>query len=327
MRQSTFIGAALLALCATLPARAQEPADRHPSRPLRLIVPYTPGGSADVLGRAIGQHLSQAWGQPVIIDNKPGADGLIGAEAVAKAPADGYTLLYGPNALYSILPAMHRKAAVDARRDLLPVAAVSIAPMVVAVPASLPVHDPRELVAYAKAHPGQMSFGSAGNSSLQRMIGENVNRLAGTGMVHVPYKGTSQAVADLAGGQIQVLYGSLTSIEPVVKGGRARVIAITSDRRFPDLPGYPSLAEGIPGWRDFSTFQGIFAPRGLPAPLADRIAAEVGKALRSPAFVEKLKFNAFAANPDSPREFKARLDRDQATLQQVMEAAHIEPED
>ncbi|MDM0072492.1 tripartite tricarboxylate transporter substrate binding protein [Variovorax sp. J31P207] len=324
----TLIAGCLAAgLSFTLPTQAQESVDKFPSRPIRLIVPYTAGGSADVIARSVAQHMSTAFKQPVIVDNKPGADGVIGADAVAKAPADGYTLLFGPNALYSIFPQLHPKATTNVRRDLDPVAAVTSAPMVMAVPASLPVRSVPELIAYAKAHPGQVSFGSAGNSSLQRMIGESVALMADVKMIHVPYKGTSQAATDLAAEQIQVLYGSTTSIEPLVKAGKARIIAVTSAKRFPVFPELPSIGETIKGWPDLITFQGVFAPKGTPAPVVGKIAAEVARAAASPDFQARLKANGFAVKAEAAAPFKASLERDYQTMSQVIKAANIESEE
>ncbi|NML47587.1 tripartite tricarboxylate transporter substrate binding protein [Ramlibacter sp. G-1-2-2] len=321
----SFTRAALaLAFAATAGASL---AQSYPSRPIRLVVPYTAGGSADVMGRAIGQYLSIALKQPVIVDNKPGADGLIGADAVAKAPADGYTLLFGPNALYSIFPQMHPKAPMNVRRDLEPVAGVTSAPMVMAVTATLPANTVPELIAYAKANPGNVSFGSAGNSSLQRMIGESFALGAGLKMIHVPYKGTSQAATDLASGQLKVLYGSTTSIDPLVKAGKARILAVTSSKRFPVVAELPSIGESVKAWPDLITFQGIFAPKGTPKEVVDRIAREVIAASHTPEFQQVLKANAFAAKAEDATAFRASLERDYETMARVIQAANIQPEE
>ncbi|MFD1840566.1 Bug family tripartite tricarboxylate transporter substrate binding protein [Paracidovorax cattleyae] len=327
MTIAKHIAAALLAGCAfAAPAVHAQDAAAFPNKPIRLVVPYTPGGSADVLGRALAQQLAGRWGQPVVVDNKPGADGLLGADAVAKAPADGYTLLYGPNALYSIFPYMHPKASVSAQRDLDAVAGVSIAPMVMAVSSTLKVGSVAELIALGKARPGEIGFGSAGNSSLQRMIGENFARLAGVKMVHVPYKGTAQAGTDLAGGQLHVLYGSLTSIEPLLKAGKARLLAVSSQKRFALMPDTPALGETLPGWKDLNTFQGIYAPKGLPPAVARKIAEAVQAAAESPDMQARLKANGFQSNAGTPEQFQAQLQTDYQTMGEVVRAAHIRPE-
>lgn len=319
-------GALALAIV-TGAAHAGQSAANYPDKPIHLVIPYTPGGSADVLGRAIALQLSKAFGQPVIVDNRSGAGGLIGAQIVASSTADGYTLLYGPNALYSILPLMYPKASVNVRRDLEPVAMVSFAPMVMAVSSKLPIKTLPELIAYVQARPGRVTFGSAGNASLQHMIGENFDLLAGVKMIHVPYKGTSQASTDLGGGRLDVLYGSLTSIEPLVQAGKARLIAVSSSRRFSGLPDLPSIGETVKGWPDMSTFQGVFAPKGTPSAVIDKLSHGIAKATQSPDFQRDLKANAFDANPGDSAQFKMRLEADYASLSAIIKAANIHAED
>ncbi|OZI38173.1 hypothetical protein CAL29_07505 [Bordetella genomosp. 10] len=312
--------AALLAgaaVCAPRAGLAQD-ASGYPDRAVHMLVPYTAGGAADVLARALSAELAKRWNQAVIVDNRPGADGAIAVDYLARNAADGYTLLYGPNAIYSIYPQVHKKAKYNARKDLVPVAMVGLSPLVLTVPSSSPVHSIPELIAYAKGHPGQVSFGSPGASSLHRMAGEQFDLDAGVKMVHVPYKGTSQAAADLAGGQIDLLYAVPQSVEPLVKAGKARNLAVTTAQRFPLMKDTPSVGETIKGWPGYATFQGVFVAKGTPAAITGKIEAAVAAIMAQPRFQSQLADLGFSSEFLGSDAFKARLEQDYEAVGKIV---------
>jgi tripartite-type tricarboxylate transporter receptor subunit TctC len=315
------------ACCASAPAAAAEEAAAYPSHAVHMLVPYTPGGAADVLGRALGAELSRRWRQPVIIDNRPGADGGIAMDYLAKSPADGYTLMYGPNALYAIYPYVHPKAPSSARNDLIPVAMVGVSPLALAVTASLPAHSVPELIAYARAHPGDVSYGSPGNSSLHHMAGEQFALQADVKMTHVPYKGTSQATTDLAGGQLKAIYGVPISLVPMAQTGKIRILAVTSATRSPLMPDTPSVAETLKGWPDYSTFQGVFVVKGTPDPIVRKIEGTIADIMKEPQFQQQLVKYGFAAEYADEQAFRTRLENNYEAVGAVIRKIGMVGED
>jgi tripartite-type tricarboxylate transporter receptor subunit TctC len=322
--RSISVGAACLV---SVPCFAADAQTTYPDHSVRILVAYTAGGAADILTRALAQHLSIQWKQPVLVENRPGADGRIAMEYLAKNGSDGYTLMFGPNALYAIYPYVHPKSTVFAQRDLDPVAMVAISPLVLAVNADLPVRTLPELISYARAHPTALSFGSPGNSSLHHMAGEAFDSYADVKMTHIPYKGTSQASTDLAGGRIQVLYGAMTGVAPLVAAKKARILAVTSDKRFDDMAGIPSIGETLKGWPDYSTFEGVFAAKGVPTSVRKKIIDSVAEAVRDPEFVKQLKQNGFAADPGGPEVFRAKLERNYEEVGKVVREIGMLPEE
>jgi tripartite-type tricarboxylate transporter receptor subunit TctC len=293
--------AALLLGCLPLAVAAQ---GAYPSKPIRMIVPYPPGGPTDVLGRIVAQKLSESLGQQVVIENRPGASGMIGSELVAKAAPDGYTLLTNAS-IHVINPSLYPKMNFDALRDFAPVSLIAQVPLILVVNPGLPVKSVPELIALAKAQPNRLNFGSSGNAAAPHLAGESFKIATGVQMQHVPYKGSAPALTDLIGGQVQLIFDSMPSAMPHVKSGKVRALAVTTAKRSPTVPDLPTIAEsGVPGF-DISTWYGVWAPAGTPKDIVNKIAAEIAKALHQPAVRERLA--ALGAEPvgNTPEEFAA----------------------
>ena len=294
-------------LASTLPiqtAHAQTSAQTYPGRPVRMIVPYPPGGPTDVLARIVAVKLSEALGQAFSIDNKAGASGMIGSAEVAKAAPDGYTLL-GNASIHVINPSLYPKAAFDAIHDFTPVTQLAGVPLILVVNHDLPVKNVRELIAYAKANPGKLNFASSGNAAAPHLAGESFKIAAGVQMQHVPYKGSAPALTDLIGGQVQLMFDSMPSALPHIKVGKLRALAVTTARRSAAVPDLPTVAEaGVPGY-DISTWYGLWAPKGTPRDIVERLAGETAKILKQPDVRER--YAALGAEPvgSTPDEFAA----------------------
>jgi tripartite-type tricarboxylate transporter receptor subunit TctC len=298
----------LLAACAVLvtavlafafPAEA----DTFPSRTVKLVVPFPPGGPLDATGRAIAQKLTEAWGQSVIVENKPGAGGNIGADYVAKSAPDGYTVVMGALSTHAVNPSLYPKMPFDAQRDFAPITLVAITPNVLVVNPSLPVHSVKELIAYAKANPGKLSFGSGSIGSAGHLAGELFKVDAGVDMVHVPYKGAAPAMQGLLAGDTQLMFDNLASAMSQVKAGKLRALAVTSAERSKLVSDLPTMAEaGVPGF-DISTWYGLLAPAGTPPDLIAKWNADVTKILSAPEMRERLATQGAEAAPDSPADF------------------------
>ena len=292
-----------LGLASTLPARLAY-AQGYPARPVRMIVPYPPGGPTDVLARIVAVKLSEALGQAFAIDNKAGASGMIGAAEVAKAAPDGYTLL-GNASIHVINPSLYPKSTFDAIADFTPVTQLAGVPLILVVNNDLPVKSVRELIAYAKANPGKLNFASSGNAAAQHLAGESFKIAADVQMQHVPYKGSAPALTDLIGGQVQLMFDSMPSAMPHVKAGKLRPLAVTTAKRSAAVPDLPTVAEaGVPGY-DISTWYGLWAPKGTSREITERIASETAKILKVPDVRER--YAALGAEPvgSTPDEFAA----------------------
>ncbi len=279
-------------------------AAQYPSRPIRVIVPYAPGGAPDVLTRALSQELSESLGQPLVIDNKPGASGMIGAAMVARAPADGYTLLVNAS-IHVINPSLYSKVEFDAMNDLTPVTQLSSAPLILVVNNDLPVTSVRELIAYAKVNPGKVNYASSGNGASNHLAAELFKKMSGAPMNHIPYKGSAAAMTDLMGGHVQVAFDSLPSALPHVKAGKLRALAVTGPQRSFAVPDLPTVAEaGVPGF-DVGTWYGVWVPRSTPNELVNRLADEISKALKRPEVRER--YLALGNTPvgSTPAQFAA----------------------
>ena len=288
---------------ATLPPHAAR-AQGYPARTIRIVVPYPPGGPTDVLARIVASRLPDALGQQVVLDNKPGASGMIGAEIVAKAAPDGYTLLANAS-VHVINPGLYPTMPFDAIADFVPVTLLATVPLILVVNNDLPVKSVRELIAYAKANPARLNFASSGNAAAPHLAGESFKLAAGVAMQHVPYKGSAPAITDLIGGQVQLMFDSMPSAMPHVKAGKIRPLAVTTARRVAAVPDLPTVAEaGVPGY-DISTWYGIWAPRGTPRDIALRLQFEIAKVLRLPEVRER--FAGLGAEPvgNTPDEFAA----------------------
>ncbi len=282
-RGSRWLAAVALALCAGI-ALAQP----YPSKPIRLIVPFPPGGATDIVGRAFAQKLSEQLGQPVIVDNKPGAGGTIGSDLAAKAPADGYTLLMATTSTHSIAPSLYASLPYDPLRDFAPISHIADSTNLLVVGAMVPAKDARELIALAKAQPGKLTFASSGSGTIVHLTAELFNSMAGIQMTHVPYKGTALAVPDIMSGQVTMIFDNIVSAQPGLKTGKVRALAVTGTRRTPLAPDLPTVAEsGLPGFAS-DTYFGLFAPAGTPKAIVDKLNADANKVLAQPDFRERL---------------------------------------
>jgi tripartite-type tricarboxylate transporter receptor subunit TctC len=295
---------ALLAAAGGLSLAGPLAAQSWPARPVRIVIPYPPGGPTDVLARIVAVRLGEALGQSLVLDNKPGASGMIGAGEVAKAPPDGHTLLANAS-IHVINPSLYPKTAIDAIADFAPITQLATVPLILVVNNDLPVRSVRDLIAYAKANPGRLNFASSGNAAAPHLAGESFKLATGAPMQHVPYKGSAPALTDLIGGQVQLMFDSMPSAMPHVKAGKLRPLAVTTARRSMAVPDLPTVAEaGVPGY-DISTWYGLWAPMGVPRDILERVAGETAKILRVPEVRER--YAALGAEPVglTPDEFAA----------------------
>ena len=285
-------------------------AQNYPTKPIRILIGFPPGSGGETQVRLVGQKLTEAWGQPIIVDARPGASGNIAAEMLVKSPADGYTLQYFPAAL-AINPSLFPKVPYDLAKDFTPVALLGIFPLVLVENPAVPAKNVAELVALAKARPGAINFASIGNASPPHLAGELFNQIAGVTMVHVPYKGSAPAQTDLIGGQVQVMFDTAVSAIPHVKAGRTRALAVTTKARSRLLPELPSLDEaGLKGY-DLYGWGGIVGPAAMPPEITAKLNAEITKALRQPDVAEKLATLGSEPGGMTPQEF-GRFIQDEA---------------
>ncbi len=307
------LGAALA--LAGFAAHAQD----FPNRPVKILVPQTPGGASDALARIVGQKLSEKWKQPVVIENRPGAGGNVGMEAVANAPADGYTLLMSYVGTHAINGALYKKLPFDPEKDFAPVATVATLPFVAIARPDAAFKSVPELVAAARR--GNLTYGSAGNGSVNHLLGEMFNAAAGVKLTHVPYRGAAPALQDLLGGQINVVFTSLPSVAGVIKNGQVIPLAVTSAKRSSSFQSIPTIAEA--GFKEFDVtpWFGLFAPAKVPADIVRRINADVNEALRARDVVEKFAGQGADPYPTQPQEFGAILRADIAKWGAVVRAS------
>lgn len=302
INRRTFIAAAPLFLAINAFAKSSP----YPSRPVRIIVPSPPGGSTDQLARLIGDKLSNAWGQSVVVENKPGAGLTLGADYVAKSAPDGYTLLMGA-VHHSIAASVYKKLPYDLLKDLRPISVIAIVPNVLVVPASFPAQTVGELIALAKANPGKFNYGSTGAGTAHHLIGEQFNDMAGTDIVHVPYKGSAPALVDLMGGQIQLMFDTVASCLPHIQSGKLRALAVATSMRSRALPDVPTLSEsGLAGF-DVASWFGLMAPAATPTSVVEKVSADVREALASAEMQAQLL--AMGAEPvgNTPEQMDAQI--------------------
>lgn len=302
------VGVVLLAVaaCAAPAALAQE---RWPAKPVRMVVPFAPGGSTDVLARLVGQKLSERWGQPVVIENKAGAGGNLGADAVAKSAPDGYTLLMASGSI-AINPSIYKKMPFDTRKDLVAITNVAGGPMLVVVPDRSPARSIKELIALAKDKPGKLNFGSAGVGSQVHLAGENFANVAGIEITHVPYKGEAVAYNDLIAGQIDLMVGNFAAASALVGPGRLRALAVTSKERAPQMPDIPTVAEsGLPGFENTGWF-GLFAPAGTPADVIAKVQRDVAAVMAETDTKARLYVQGMTPIANTPKEFAATVEEE-----------------
>ena len=305
-------------LLTTLGAQAQS----YPVKPVRLVVPFAAGGSTDIIARTVGQKLNEMWGQPVVVDNRPGGSTVIGTDAVAKAPPDGHTLLITP-APFTIVPSLIAKLPYDPARDFEPVTLINTTPLVVVVHPGVPAKSIKELVALAKRKPGALNYGSSGSGGSNHLAGELFNAMAGVKMVHIPYKGNAPALADLVGGHVDVVFNGLTSAMPLIKSGRLRALAVTSLRRSAALSDMPTLDElGLKGFQAVA-WNGLTAPARTPKDIVGKLNADVLKVVRSPELAERLKAEGSDPVGNSPDQYAAFLRDEIAKWRKVIRFAGI----
>jgi tripartite-type tricarboxylate transporter receptor subunit TctC len=298
-------------------------AQNYPSKPIRIIVPYAPGGTTDILARTVGQKLQEKWGQPVIVDNRPGANGIIGTEMVAKAPADGYTLGIASPGTHAINASLYPKLQYDTVKDFTPVTLAVMAPFLFVVHPSVPANSIKELIAYAKSKPGQLSYASGGSGSSQHLAMEQFKSMAGLDITHVSYKGSAASYTDLLGGQVLMEIDVLPTALPHVKTGKLRALATGSAKRLPLLPDLPTIAEsGLPGYESTSWY-GFVAPANLPKNIITQLNTEITRILNAPDVREKLEKAGLVVVASTPEEFAAHIKSEMAKDAKIVREANI----
>jgi tripartite-type tricarboxylate transporter receptor subunit TctC len=317
------LAVALMLACLAFPAGPVR-ADEYPSHPIRLIVPFAAGGAADTVARIIGKRLGDALGQTVVVEDRGGGGGLIGTELVKNSDADGYTLLLGQSGPISINPGIYPKLPYDPEKDFVPITMTTSYPYVLVVNPSLGVKTVAELVALARSKPGQLNYGTTGLGSSNHLVTELFDNKAGITMTHIPYRGTSLAVADLIAGQVQVVFADPVSALAQVRAGTLVALAVTSKERSPVAPDLPTIAEsGYPGFNAIA-WHGILAPAGTPPAIVDRIYAIIGKALQDPATIKLIEQQAIQIVGSSPQAFAGFIKQDIVLWKDVAQQAKIE---
>lgn len=306
MRYFISITAAILAMNSWPSLGAEGAASTYPDRPIRLISPFPPGGGNDMMSRAIGAQLADAWGYQVVVDNRPGANGLLACEIVAKAAPDGYTLLMANIGSHGINPALYKKLPYDAVKDFTPVTRLGWTPNILVVPPSLPVGSLKELVALAKAKPGQLTYGSNGSGSSQHLAGVMFSSAFGIDLLHVPYKGTAPVIIDLIAGNLSLSFSNMLAVLPQIKAGRLKPLAATSLKRSQALPEIPAIAETLPGFEAISWW-GIVGPAKIPRPIVNKLNQEIAKKLERPELRERFDHQGVVPQSSTPEEFTAYI--------------------
>ena len=312
-----------LALAAIPDARAD---DAFPSKPVRIIVPYPAGGVADLLPRTVGQKLAEKWGQPVVVENKPGASGNIGMAEGARAAADGYTIVLAPTGNLTVNQFLFGNLPFDAAKDFTPITVLATSPNVLVVHPSVPAKNFRELVEYAKANPGKLNFSSPGEGSGAHLAGELLNIEAGIRTTHIPYKGMAPAVTDLLGGQVQMMFAGISTVLQHIKSGKLVALAIASPQRNPQLPDVPTVAEsGFPGF-DVTSWYGLVTRAGTPPAVVRKIHADSVEALRSDEVRAKLQTLGLEPLGNSPEEFEKMIAAESRKWSDIVRKAGIKPQ-
>ena len=328
MRQETtllqgarWLTAAVLSVCA-MAAHAQA----YPAKPIKFVIPYPPGGMADTYARALGQALSDRVSQPVVVENKPGGSLIIGTDAAAKSAADGYTILLASVSSLALNVSAFRKLPYDPVKDFSPVAITFHLPLFLMVNADLPVKSVRELIAYAKANPGKLSFASLGHGSSLHIAGETFKSMAGIDILHVPYKGTTTALPDLVSGRVSMIFDGGAFL-PQVQAGKVKLLAVTSLRRLDSMPEVPTLAEaGVPGY-DLSFWFGVVTPGGTPRPIVDKLSRDINEITKTPAFRERMaSFNNMQLMTGTPEQMGEQIKGDIVLWQKLLKDAGVEPQ-
>jgi tripartite-type tricarboxylate transporter receptor subunit TctC len=313
----------LVLFCCTGAAKAQE---SYPSKPVRWIVPYAAGGFADIRARKLGQDLSKNLGQPVVIENRTGAGGVIGTDAVAKAPADGYTIGMGNLAALAVNVSLMKKLPYDPQKDLQPVILIERSALILVAGPALKANTVQELIAYAKANPGKLGFGSSGVGGAHHLSGEMLKLRTGVDMTHIPYKGGAPAAADLMAGHLPVMFEMGYAAVPSIKGGKTRALAVTSAQRLPLLPDVPTMSEsGLPGFES-SNWQGVVVPANTPRAIVDRLNREFNAILALPEQRDAILSTASEVSGGTPEQFRDLIRSETTKWAEIVRAAKIQPE-
>ncbi len=319
------LGAAFVALGASAGFH-QAQAQSFPTRPITLVIPFAPGGSTSIVGRGIADKMSELLGEKVVVDNRPGAGGTVGTKAVAKSEPDGYTLVLGYTGPLAIGPSLYKNVGYDPRKDFAPIGLIGNAPNSLVVHPSFPAKTVAELIAYAKANPGKVNFGSAGAGTASHITGEYFARSAGITLVHIPYKGTGPALTDLLGGHIPMAFAPIPASHPNVSAGKLRALAVTSATRSGLLPDVPTMAEAGLSDFDASLYYGLAAPAGTPRPVIDKLNKVLREALASDEVKRQLGADGTDITPGTPEDYAAFIDKDEKKWSQLVKASGVEQE-
>lgn len=317
-----FRAALLPLLAAPLLATAQP----YPSKPIRLIVPYPPGGSTDLLARSVAQKVGDSLQQQVIVENRGGGGGTLGSGIVARSAPDGYTLLLGTNATHTLAMFFIKGLQYDPVKDFTPLTAAVVVPIALAVHTSVPANNAREFVEYAKQNPAKISFGSSGTGSPHHLAGELLNQVVGLSMVHIPYKGAGPSMQDLIGGQIPAVFTTLSTALPQARNGKIKILGMVEAKRQPTVPDVPTIGESVPGYAMPVSWLGFFGPAGLPADIAQRLNKEFVRALKDPDTRAKLEKGGMPVLATSIAEFEAMIRNDIEAFRRITSGAKIKPE-
>jgi tripartite-type tricarboxylate transporter receptor subunit TctC len=324
--QTALLAAFTLAVSMTAASAQSDPAASYPNKPIHFVLGFAAGGGTDLLARIVGPKLSEILGQPVIVENRTGAAGMIEANALAKAPPDGHMLLMATSGEIAISHHLYKeKMTYDPMRELAPVALFGIVPCVVVVAEATPVRTPQELVAYAQANAGKLTFSSSGVGNPQQLAGELMNMMAGLNVLHVPYRGAAPAVTDVATGAVTMSFTSLAAAQGLLQAGKIRAVAVTSLDRMPQLPDVEPLQNGSPGLKGYELLNwfGVFATAGTPSAVVDRLNAIVVKAQREPKIAETLNAQGIVPRQTTPEQFKAFVQSESQKFAGIIEKANI----
>jgi tripartite-type tricarboxylate transporter receptor subunit TctC len=304
------------------PAKSQA---AYPNKPIRLIVPYSPGGLPDTIARVVGQSLQDHIGQAVVVENRPGSNGNVAAGVIANSPADGYTFMVTDGSMFSINPLLYKDLTYDRDKDFATVASLAVAPLFLAVHPKVPVATLNEFIAHAKANPGKLNYGSSGIGSTHHLTMEAMKAALGLDLAHIPYKGTGQSVPALIGGQVEALFSAYPSLVQFVKENRVKLIASNASKRSPLAPDVPAIAEVIPGF-DYAVLIGVLARSGTPQPAIDKIATEMSNVLKQPEVVQR--FTALGIEPtwQSPQDYARAIKEENQRMAKAVQAAALKPE-
>jgi tripartite-type tricarboxylate transporter receptor subunit TctC len=320
LRVATMLLAAVLQQSV---GHAAAPAPAYPTKPIRLVIPFPPGGGNDLLGRALAEKLSERLGQPIVADNRGGASSVIAAEIVSRAPADGYTLLLGTNTTLAVMPSLRSKLPYDPIKDFDPVSLLSASPYLLVVHPGVAAKTVKELIALTKSKPGQLNYSSPGHGTSNHLAMELFKMMSGADLTHVPYKGTAAAIIDLLGGRVSVMFVSTAAVRPMVNAGKLRALGISTAKRSAAMPEVAPVSEsGVPGF-DTASWAGVIVPRGTPAPIIARLNSEIVNVIGQGDLRERLAAQGFVPEASTPQEFAAHIRSELARFRKLVQAAGI----